>query len=106
MLIAPFIEWRKAEKAFLLGKKIKCPDCDGEGSSGHHCDCEHCETDQECDSCEGQCHIIYSGDEEIPELSAKTYFRSLFSSLRMYAVHTGEDFLGLAGVAIKQEGHP
>jgi len=106
MLIATFLEWRKLEKAYLMGRKVYCPDCHGFGETEHHCDCEFCVVDTACGNCDGQGRITYDGIETITELSRNVYFSSVFSDLSLLAAHTGDDFLGLAGAAIKQEGHP
>ena len=74
-----FSEWIKFHKIEPILKK--CPDCNGEGFTEHHCDCEFCDArngELRCERCRGKGELDvrmkeYRDQKEIDDNKLKLY---------------------------------
>ena len=63
----------------MTSKMIDCPECDGEGSFEHECNCELCDiSSEECQECDGTGKVevdVDTGDKIIPWSEKTTSLR-------------------------------
>ena len=106
-LVVDFEKWQEDKKLSLEDENgdFPCPDCDGRGEIECDCDCPRCESEYDCQGCDGSGVVKFNelfDYQKEPLIGFHIYFNEAIASLKEVAVWANKDFFKLAGDFIKK----